>query len=202
MTNTFTVHLRSNLPSDPLRYDINTKSLREHILGKLFRTKPILKDTNSLKIKESISPKVLQSIAQGEIITESLANAIIARSLSQLRRFSRFMGIYAITWGHTPAAHYRKARIYLHKIHKIAPVFNYQRATFNLHSLQTFFRRASIWPHLSTQLALTIYITNRNAHPSNPILPSNVRALSHCSAYAFYKNRTMLLKKGVLTEYE
>ena len=202
MTNIFTVHLPSDHHSGVLQYAVDIHNLKRKILSRLFRMKSILKGGNSLEIKNSISQEVIRNITREEIIPENLINTLITQYLLHIRAFSRFMGSCIITRGYSPGAKFRKARVYLHKIHKIAPVFNYTRAKFNLRSIQTFFHRTTIWPRISTRLALTIYITDKKVFPNKPLQPSNIRALTHCSAYAFYHNKKVLIKKGVLIKHE
>ena len=87
----------------------------------------------------------------------------------------------------------RKVRIYLHKLHRIAPLFNYQRARTNLRILHRLFYQKNYWPSFSTQLALVMYITDKlDANFENPILQKNIRTICSCSAYAFHRAKNRL----------
>lgn len=86
----------------------------------------------------------------------------------------------------------RKVRIYLHKVHRIAPVFDYNRAKKNLGILQTFLSQNSFWPQISTQIAIVIYATDKNSNNDKKLLQKNIRTLCNCSAYAFHRTKNML----------
>ncbi|TFF97298.1 MAG: hypothetical protein EU547_04680 [Promethearchaeota archaeon] len=199
MTNTFSVILKNDLRSNSLQYDISIKRLRERLINKLFRIDSILEQPNALAVISAVSQNIVKIIAQEELLSETIIETILNQYLTQINGFTDFLANCHISWKHTPNTIFRKARIYLHKIHKIAPVFDYKRARFNLRSLQTFFNRLMIWPHIGTQLALTIYITDLNSTlQKSKLKPGNIRALTHCSAYAFYQNKNILIDEGVL----
>ena len=86
----------------------------------------------------------------------------------------------------------RKVRIYLHKLHRIVPIFNYHRARTNLKILHRLFYQKNYWPSFSTQLALVIYITDKLVYIKKPILQKNIRTICNCSAYAFHRAKNRL----------
>jgi hypothetical protein len=86
----------------------------------------------------------------------------------------------------------RKSRIYLHKVHHLAPVFDYGRAVVNLRSLCRLFSQENFFPLVSTQLAIVIYITDElDKNAPKKLMQKNIRYVCSCSAYAFHmaKNR-------------
>jgi hypothetical protein len=160
-------------------------------------------------IAHSIPSKTITRIALQEVLSERITETVIRHFLRQIATFSEFMGSCDIKWGYTPEAQYRKCRIYLHKVHKIAPVFDYKRARVNLGALQAFYDRTVRSPRISTLLALTIFIADRKRQCETKIneklkflLKSNIRAITHCSAYAFYGNLNFLYEKGVIERDE
>ncbi|MFX0002942.1 MAG: hypothetical protein ACFE9C_05760 [Candidatus Hodarchaeota archaeon] len=96
----------------------------------------------------------------------------------------------------------RKVRIYLHKLYRLAPVFDYKRARENAHRLELKLDQLFFRPQIMTQLAIVIFITDLlDSHPSrrvDKIVQSNLRVLCSCSAYAFHRTRN---KIGLTADY-
>jgi hypothetical protein len=96
-----------------------------------------------------------------------------------------------------------KAKIYLHKAHKMFPVFNYNRAKVNLKALHKFFALEGFWPKISTQIAIVIYITDildTSSSFSGRLIQKNLRVLCDCSAYAFHRTRNIMKLRNILLE--
>lgn len=126
-------------------------------------------------------------------ISTSIIKKTIEKFLINLKNFKMFLKNCKIQ--HDPKNLNRKIRIYLHKIYRIAPVFNYNRARKNLEILQSFLAKKNFWPTRSTQIAIVIYITDKNDenYPENKkILQKNIRTLCNSSAYAFHRTRNIL----------
>lgn len=125
----------------------------------------------------------------------SFVVSTVGRFLTEVAGFNQFLRSGLISWNANGKSLFRKVRVYLRKTHKIAPTFDYPRAVRNLESLHTLLGRKSFWPHIATQLALIIFVTDRN-DPSradkNYILQKNLRTLCGCSAYAFHRTRNKL----------
>jgi hypothetical protein len=91
-----------------------------------------------------------------------------------------------------------KARIYLHKCYRIAPIFDYRRARENLIQLQEFFKLEGYIQKISTQITFAIYITDKNNKATHrKIKQNNLRRLTSCSAYAFHRLINRLKSRGV-----
>ena len=123
--------------------------------------------------------------------------------LKEVKAFSEMLRSGYIAWTPERKRLFRKVRVYLHKAHKIAPVFDYQRAKKNLELLHVLLGRKFFWPHVPTQLALVIFVTDRkdpNLTNNNFIMQKNLRALCSCSAYAFHmaRNKLKINKSGNL----
>ena len=96
----------------------------------------------------------------------------------------------------------RKVRIYLHKLHRLAPVFDYKRARENAKRLEIKLNQLCFRPQTMTQVAIVIYITDLlDKHHSRAffkIIQSNLRVFCNCSAYAFHRTRN---KIGLTADY-
>jgi hypothetical protein len=90
----------------------------------------------------------------------------------------------------------RKVRIYLHKFHRLAPIFDYKRAMVNARQLQKKLKQLYFRPQIMTQIAVVIFITDLlDKKPSRvfcKIIQSNLRTLCNCSAYAFHRTRNRI----------
>lgn len=87
----------------------------------------------------------------------------------------------------------RLVRSYLHKFHRLAPVFDYRRARENSRILKMKLDHLCFTPHITTQLAVIIYITDKLDHTKkDKILQTNLRPFCNCSAYAFHRTRNKL----------
>ncbi len=89
-----------------------------------------------------------------------------------------------------------KIRVILHKIHRLAPVFDYKRARENAKRLQIKLNQLCFRPHIMTQVAVVIFITDlldkQSSRFHNKIIQSNLRSLCNCSAYAFHRTRNKI----------
>jgi hypothetical protein len=202
MANTFTVIFKDKTKS-PLSYKLCLKEIRTNILNALFRNYSICYPRGSLKILSTLPLQKIITLSEEVSISQPLISNIITKTLRNLYYFSSFLKTYKFPWEHRKPLLYNKLKIYLHKIYKIAPLFNYNRAKINLNSLHIFFTKANFWPTISTQLALTLYITDLNdSHFKNKILIENIRAITNCSAYAFYRTKNKMIETGVLNRNE
>lgn len=87
----------------------------------------------------------------------------------------------------------RKVRIYLHKIHRVAPVFDYKRARENAKRLKMKLDQLFFWPQTMTQIAITIFVTDLlDKIKEQKIIQANLRSLCCCSAYAFHRTRNKI----------
>ena len=136
-------------------------------------------------------------------VPEILVLDIVSKFLIEIKTFSEMLRSGYIAWTPEKKRLYRKVRVYLHKAHKIAPIFDYQRAKKNLELLHILLARNYFWPHITTQLALVIFVTDRNDSNlpfNNYILQKNLRSFCSCSAYAFHmaRNKLKINKNGNL----
>lgn len=136
-----------------------------------------------------------------DVMTKSLGTPrwfvekILDNFFKNLVFLRKFLNECAFKWPRDYKRLFRKSRVYLHKIHRLAPIFDYSRARANLKILQSMLARNSFWPHLSTQLAIVVYVTDlldENYSRDNKIIQQNVRLICNCSAYAFHRTRNLL----------
>lgn len=93
----------------------------------------------------------------------------------------------------------RKIRIYLHKLHRLAPIFDYKRARENAQILKKKLDHLFFWPQVMTQIATIIFITDILDKDTTPkMIQANLRTLCSCSAYAFHRTRN---KVGLTSKY-
>lgn len=83
--------------------------------------------------------------------------------------------------------------LFLKRYHRLAPIFDYQRAKINASILKKKLKILCFWPQLMTQLAIIIFITDHlDKNQAEKLNQANIRALFHCSAYAFHRTRNKI----------
>ena len=116
---------------------------------------------------------------------------IYTRFVVDLTHFKMFQNRYTIGIGLKTPLH--KAQVYLWKVYRIAPVFDYNRAKANLNSLTKLLGRLNYWPQIMTQIAVALYITEVNGIKArNPILQNKICILCDCSPYSFHRCRNKI----------
>jgi len=146
-------------------------------------------------LKVSLREEDYLRISQKTSLAKKLIEEFVLTFLRDLRNIINFYKKNRIKWLYDIKRLNRRFRIVLRRIHRIAPVFDYKRARVNLKSLQVLLGRKNFWPKMSTQIAIIIYITDKNDKSRNfnkPILQKNIRALIDCSGYAFHRSRNYL----------
>jgi hypothetical protein len=174
--------------------------VKKRVLDHFFRCESLTKGDNSVI---ELSHFLIKNIAGQMHVPEVLVLDILSKFLREVKAFSEILSSGYIKWIPERKRLYRKVRVYLHKAHKIAPIFDYQRAKKNLELLHVLLDRNFFWPHVPTQLALVIFVTDRNdpnLTNKNYILQKNLRAFCSCSAYAFHmaRNKLKINKSGNL----
>lgn len=175
--------------------------VKKEILEYFFRCESLV-DNNGKLVK--LSYFLVENIAKETQTTDDLVLKVMGQFLKRVTYFKQFLESGLIAWAPGKQQLYRKVRVYLHKAYKVAPVFDYQRAKKNLELLHVLLGRKFFWPHVPTQLALVIFITDRNdpnIGNNNYILQKNLRALCSCSAYSFHmaRNKLGINRLGVLS---
>jgi len=176
---------------------LDPKKLGEHISFKLRRSKilnyfmrmyPLTKYDTTLITR---SDQELAEIAEKIGLPYNQVYTYIRQFLAQITNFRKLLHGCKIRRGSGNME--RKTQIYLHKIHRFAPVFDYKRAKANLRVLYKLFIRRRHFPSISTQLALVIYITDElDREKDSKILQKNLRSICCSSAYAFHNAKNKL----------
>ena len=174
--------------------------VKKRVLDYFFRYESLTNDDNNFI---GLNHFLVKNIAGQTHVPEILVLDIMSKFLKEVKAFGEMLSSGSITWTPERKALNRKIRVYLHKAHKIAPIFDYHRARKNVELLHIVLSRNFYWPHVPTQLALIIFVTDRNdpnLAKKNYILQKNLRALCSCSAYAFHmaRNKLRIKKTGNL----
>jgi len=199
MTKVFSISIKEKTKEE-LKYSLYFDSIRRTVLQTLFQEHFIIENLDETALLQTLPESIYNEISRKTSIQEFLVKSIIERFLEQLYYYRKFWKNCHIAWNHQKNRILPKIRIYLHKLYRLAPVFDYRRARTNLRIFHIFLRRENFWPHISTQLAIVIYITDVNdTQKEKELRNQNIRMLASSSAYAFYGVRKRLLKTGVLT---
>ena len=170
------------------RKDVN----KEKVLNYFFRFESFANDTNEYKDLTSL---IVGNIVKETNLPEFIVLNTVFEFIIDATQFSHTLSLGLVSWGSGEKSVLRQAKFYLRKVHRIAPVFDYSRATANLEILHKILKINFFWPRITTQLALTIFVTDRNdptITKNEYILQKNLRAFCACSAYAFHMARKKL----------
>ena len=173
---------------EPKRFkeNISFGSKRSQILDCLMRKFALTKNSTS---RITLSKEDLMILSSEISLSYGVINKFVNDFFWQLKHFKRFLHNCKIKY----ASGTKKALIYLHKIHKLAPVFDYRRAKANLRTLYRLCSRENFWPSISTQLAIVIYITDKlDKNRQKRLMQKNIRTICDCSAYAFHEAKNNL----------
>ena len=172
--------------------DLQKKKIREKVINFIFRFESFANERNEYK---ELSPLSVGTIVKETNLPDAPVLTISLDFLVKATRFSQTLRLGLTSWDSGEKSRLRQARFYLRRAHKIAPVFDYSRAIANLKVLHVLLKKCFYWPHITTQLALTIFVTDRNdatIQDNEYILQKNLRAFCACSAYAFHMSRKKL----------
>jgi hypothetical protein len=167
------------------------------VLDYLFRN--YIFSTLKEKIR-AITISEYREISKAVNVPEILVHKFISKFLVDLIRFKNFFSKNPVLLNSKHPD--RKVRIYLHKLHRMAPIFNYKRARENARRLNLKLKKLFFWPQIMTQVAIVIFITDLLDITSyrilKKIIQTNLRVLCCCSAYAFHRTRN---KIGLTTDF-
>ena len=122
-----------------------------------------------------------------------ICSYFISKFLVGLVRFKRFLNSNLLNYSIENQS--KKVLIYLHKIHRLAPVFDYKRAKRNAQILKIKLESLFFWPSLTSQIAIIIFITDlldKKNKDKPRLIQVNIRSLCDCSAYAFHRTRNKI----------
>lgn len=176
---------------------------REAIINFFFRFESLVDENNIIRAPDSLN---LEKIAQGTNSSRGVVLYILTSFFRDMKDFHEFLTTRFENWTPGQRHIYDKLKIYLKRLYVTAPIFNYQRAKKNIDVLHYLLSKNYYWPHITTQLALLIFVTDRNdanVQKRAYILQKNLRMLCTCSAYAFHnaRNKLNISKEGKLNKF-
>ncbi|MFX1427210.1 MAG: hypothetical protein ACFFBE_12220 [Promethearchaeota archaeon] len=164
------------------------QELKKRILNCLFRNYCFVSQVQKIR---ALTTQEIGDIALNTGISSTLVHSIISKFLVNLIYFRKFLHSYQFTYEYTKSL--RKLQLYLYKLHRIAPVFDYARAKENARILKNLLVRHFFLPQFTTQLAIVVFVTDINDKKYvNKIIQTNLRFFCDCSAYAFHRTRNRL----------
>ena len=169
-------------------------TLRPIVLNYLFRDITFLTKRERIR---ALTTSEYREISKAIDIPEILIHKFISEFLIGLLRLKKFLR-YNPSILHSKT-HNQTVSIFLFRIHRLAPIFDYRRAKENAKRLHTKLNTLFFWPQVMTQIAVVIFITDLlDKFEAQRIIQTNLRALCSCSAYAFHRTRN---KIGLTTKY-
>ena len=165
------------------------KFLKNSVLVYFLNTISIVNREDS-QLKQFFPSQIYKRISEKTSVSIPNIENIIKNFMRDIYYFRKFLANCFLK--HNPKNPKRKLRIYLHKIHKIAPIFDFKRARKNILPFLRLSYKCHLICQLSTQVARIIYITNQKGGDDSKILQKNIRAITGCSAYAYHRTRNKL----------
>ena len=165
---------------------------KEKVLNYFFRFASIANDNNEYK---KLTPLLIGNTVKKTNLPYSIVLTSATEFMAEATQFSRILNLGLTSWGSRDKTILRQAKFYLRKAYKIAPVFDYSRAIINLETLHKILKKKFFWPRITTKLALTLFVTDKNdstIENNDYILQKNLRTFCACSAYAFHMARKKL----------
>ncbi|MFX1574320.1 MAG: hypothetical protein ACFFB0_16390, partial [Promethearchaeota archaeon] len=144
-----------------------SKVIKQRVLEYIFRNIPF---TQANRVTHLSLDKYRQ-LRTALNIPIPIIRDIYTRFVVDLTHFKVFQHRYTIGVGLKSPL--RKSLVYLWKVYRIAPVFDYSRAKVNLKSLIVLLSRLNYWPQIMTQVAVTLYITEVNSATLKKLIPQN-----------------------------
>jgi len=172
----------------PVHYGVQSQQeIVELILNCLFREVSFTTSSHNVKALSSGDYNHVASLTR---IPVRVVRSVIAKFLVKVVYFRRFLRKY-------PFLNYtqqlKKLQIYLYKIYRIAPVFDYKRAKENARILKLKLKNMCFFPQFLTQIALVLFVTDLNdTQFEKKMIQTNLRLICDCSAYAFHRTRNRL----------
>ena len=165
---------------------------KEKVLNYFFRFASIANDNNEYK---KLTPLLIGNTVKKTNLLYSIVLTSATEFMAEATQFSQILNLGLTSWGSRDKTILRQAKFYLRKAYKIAPVFDYSRAIINLETLHKILKKNFFWPRITTKLALTLFVTDKNdstIENNDYILQKNLRTFCACSAYAFHMARKKL----------
>jgi hypothetical protein len=162
--------------------------IKSVVLNFVFRNISFTTEREKIRVLTSSDYRRIQDVVGFPV---SLIHRVVSKFLVDLVRIREFLRTKESQLGLKNSQ--RRIKVYLHKMYRLAPVFDYKRARLNAKILKRKLDLLCFWPRVTTQVAIIIYATDlfdNNAISS--LLQGNLRVLCSCSAYAFHRTRNRL----------
>jgi hypothetical protein len=162
--------------------------LKSIVINHLFRNISFI--TSKDKIR-AITESEYEEISNDLHIPKILVHKFISKFLIRLLKMRKFIQI-------NPGVLHTEDReklinLFLKRYHRLAPIFDYQRAKINASILKKKLKILCFWPQLMTQLAIIVFITDHlDKNQKEKLKQADIRALFNCSAYAFHRTRNKI----------
>jgi len=177
-----------------IKYYKTQNKLKPIVLNYLFRNISFINYREKIR---AITISEYNHISKELSIPNRLIHKFISEFLIGLLKFRKFLHVNPKILQNKEQNHV--INLFLYKIYRLAPVFDYKRAKENARRLKKKLNRLFFWPQLMTQLSIIIFITDLlDKTQSQKIIQTNLRALCSCSAYAFHRTRN---KIGLTTKF-
>ncbi len=170
---------------------IDLKEPKKIIFDFLFRNVSLFSKNNM----KNLTIKDYDIITQGTGFSIDLVRNILEGFFIDFNNFNSFISSVNIKWEHSLTKLRVQLRVFLHRLYRLAPMFNYKRAKKNLEILHHKFSLLHYWPSITTQLAVLIYVTDKNESleiKKKMHIQKNIYSLCSCSAYSFHQARNRL----------
>ena len=162
--------------------------LRPFLLNNLFRQFSFATYNQKVSALRPIEYIRLTSVTK---VPVKIIYPIVKGFLVELVYFKRFLKEHTFTYDQT--ANLDELQTYLHKIHWLAPVFDFKRAKENARILKIKLQDLCFFPQFTTQIAIVVFVTDLNdKEHEKRIVQANLRLLCDCSAYSFHRTRKKL----------
>jgi len=158
------------------------------ILNYLFRNVAFINQKGKIRAIPKIIQREMSSKLKIEVKTiDKVINRLLG-VLVHIKRFVEDNGHFGYSKNQTILV-----QSYLHKLYRLAPVFDFKRARENAKILRRKLNVHYFWPRVSTQVAVVLYITDKlDSSQEKKMLQTNLRTFCNCSAYAFHRTRNKL----------
>lgn len=180
-----------------LKFFKNSRAARPVVLDYLFRNITFASNNEKIRVLTDFE---YSQITEATNVPKIIVHRIISAFLVDLIRIKKYFKTNAKLFCSRHQT--QKVRIYLHKLYRLAPVFDYKRARENAKRLEVKLSQLCFRPQIMTQVAVVIFITdlldNQLSRAHSKIIQSNLRIFCNCSAYAFHRTRN---KIGLTTDY-
>jgi hypothetical protein len=172
------------------KYYKSQRKVRLRVLDYMFR---YISFVNNKEKICAINSEEYNQISKELNLPKDLVHKFISKFLVDLVKFHKFIERHPEILHANELNHTQPINLFLWRIYKLAPVFDYKRARENARRLKKKLDVLYFWPQIMTQVATVIFITDYiDKNKSIKLKQLNLRVLCQCSAYAFHRTRNKI----------